>query len=74
MNNLPSSVRKISTQDHLCDVCQVRCARYYDVMWYIHICSLKCLKEFIVRYDAEIDRFSITRLNPDDIGRSEDAM
>lgn len=50
---------------HICDVCREKEARYYNLTWYIHICSIECLERFIELYNKEIDNFSIVKLKPD---------
>jgi len=53
--------------DVLCDVCRKKVAQYYNLKWYIHVCSEECFKNFIERYNKEIDEIARKRLEPDDM-------
>ena len=53
MNQLPLNVNKVKPE-HICDVCREEKAKYYDLTWFIHICSMRCRKIFIINYDKEI--------------------
>ncbi len=65
MMKLPPNTNKIETDVvHICDVCRKNNAKYYNLTWYIHICSVECFEIFIKNYNKEIDAFVIVKLDP----------
>ena len=63
---LPPNTNKVAS-GHVCDVCQKNTAKYYNLTWYIHVCSEECFNKFIEMYNKEIDDVVIERLKPDDV-------
>jgi len=60
---------------HKCDVCRTAEAKYYNLTWYIHICSVECFEIFIQRYNEEINNFTIIKFEPDNNEeKDKDAM
>lgn len=70
---LPPNTNKVGP-GHICDVCREKEAIYYNLTWYIHICSLECLEIFFQRYNIEIDNFSIVKIEPDSQGDDKNAV
>ena len=60
---LPPNTNKVAS-GHVCDVCQKNTAKYYNLTWYIHICSIKCFEIFLKKYNEEINNFSVIKLKP----------
>lgn len=62
MNLLPNTVEVAS--ENKCDVCIEKGAKYYNITYYIHICSVECFEKFIVGYNREIEEIARERLVP----------
>lgn len=52
--------------ENTCDICQDKDAKYYNIRYYIHLCSDKCFEEFIAGYNREIEEIARRRLAPDE--------
>jgi len=63
--NLPPNTNKIDPGG-ICDICQKNAAEYYNLTWYIHICSVECFEIFLQKYNEEINNFTVIRLKPDE--------
>lgn len=72
MFKLPPGTNEIGP-GHTCDVCKEANAKYYNLIWYIHICSVECYETFIRMYNREIDDFIIVELQPDTEGDANNA-
>ena len=64
--NLPPNTVKVSPENK-CDICKEKNAKYYNITYYIHICSIKCFEKFIAGYNIEIEEISRKFLDPDEI-------
>lgn len=54
--------------DNNCDVCEKNKAPYYNLTYYIHICSVECWKEFLKRYNMEIDAIALEVKHASELG------
>ena len=63
--NLPPNTVKVAPEN-VCDVCGEKQAVYYNVIYYIHICSVECFETFIAGYNREIEEIARMRLKPDE--------
>jgi len=63
--NLPPNIVKVIPENK-CDVCKEKDAKYYNTIYYIHVCSVECFKKFVVGYNREIEEIARTRLAPDE--------
>ena len=72
MMNLPLNTVEVAPGNK-CDVCREKGAKYYNTIYYIHVCSVECFKKFVVGYNREIEEIARTLLDPDetDILRKE---
>lgn len=66
MSQLPLNTIQV-TPENKCDVCKENPAQYYNLTWYIHICSIECFEKFIEGYNKEINDIVVKKLEPDDI-------
>ena len=64
MNLLPNTVKV--EPENKCDVCREKDAPYYNLTYYIHICSEECFKIFCEEYNREIDEIARKMLDPDE--------
>lgn len=55
------------TPENMCDICQNKLAKYYNIRYYIHICSNECFEKFIAGYNREIEEIAQKRLDPDEV-------
>ena len=62
---LPINTIKVKPENK-CDVCKGKVAGYYNITYYIHICSTECFEEFIGGYNREIEEISRKLLAPDE--------
>jgi len=53
--------------EHRCDVCANCLAPYYNITYYIHICSKKCWEKFLKRYNIEINSIALEITNANDL-------
>lgn len=65
--SLPPDTIEVKPENK-CDVCKKKDAKYYNIRFYIHICSNKCLEEFVAGYNREIEEISRRILDPDETG------
>ena len=63
--NLPSNTVKVSLKNK-CDVCRKNAAKYYNITYYIHICSIECFEKFVAGYNKEIEEIARKLLDPDE--------
>ncbi len=63
--DLPLNTVEVEPENK-CDVCKEEIAKYYNITYYIHICSIACLKKFIKGYNREIREISQKFLEPDE--------
>ena len=66
MMNLPPNTVKVAPENK-CDVCREKDAPYYNLTYYIHICSCECFKMFCEGYNREIDEIARKKLAPDEV-------
>ncbi len=52
--------------ENKCDICKEKDAKYYNLTYYIHICSITCFEEFVVGYNREIEEIARKLLKPDE--------
>ncbi len=64
MVNLPPNTVEVAPENK-CDVCKENDAKYYNITFYIHICSIKCFEEFIIGYNRETDEIARDLQRPD---------
>ena len=65
---LPPNTIKVAPEN-LCDVCKKEKALYYNLTYYMHICSIKCFEDFVRGYNKEIDEIAIKKLDPDEMDK-----
>lgn len=65
MMNLPPNTVKVEPENK-CDVCRKKDAPYYNLTYYIHICSGECFEIFCEGYNREIDEIARKKLDPDE--------
>jgi len=65
MDLLPNTVKV--APENICDICKKRKASYYNLMYYIHICSTECYEKFIEGYNREINEIAIKLWKPDGV-------
>ena len=63
--NLPPNTVEVSPENK-CDVCKKNDAKYYNITYYIHICSIECFEKFVVGYNEEIEGIARKLLEPDE--------
>lgn len=63
--DLPPNIIKVAPEN-ICDVCKKRKALYYNLTYYVHICSIGCYKTFVQGYNREINEIAIKLLKPDE--------
>ncbi|KKL88918.1 hypothetical protein LCGC14_1919940, partial [marine sediment metagenome] len=64
--SLPPDTVEVALENK-CDICKDKNAKYYNTLYYIHICSNKCFEEFVVGYNREIEEIARKRLDPDEM-------
>ena len=64
--NLPPNTVKVKPENK-CDICGKKGAPYYNLTYYIHMCSIKCFEKFVKGYNREIEEIARGRLNPDEV-------
>jgi len=69
MKDIPNTVEVKS--ENKCDVCRKNIAAYYNLTFYIHVCSRECWEKFIEEYYKEIDAIAIKEQEPDKMDRLE---
>ena len=69
MKDIPNTV-KVKLENK-CDVCKENLAAYYNLTFYIHVCSKECWKKFIEEYYKEINEIAIEKQKPDKMDRLE---
>lgn len=65
MMNLPPNTVEVKPENK-CDVCKEKDAKYYNTVYYIHICSIECFEKFIEGYNREIEEIAWKLLDPDE--------
>lgn len=63
--DLPLNTVEVKPENK-CDVCKEKDAKYYNIIYYIHICSIECFEKFIVGYNREIEEIARKLLEPDE--------
>jgi len=63
--DLPPNTVEVAP-DNKCDVCGEELAKYYNVTYYMHICSVKCFETFVAGYNREIEEIARRQLKPDE--------
>ena len=64
MIDIPPNTNKVAPE-HDCDICRTQKAIYYNLTYYIHICSVECFNRFEQGYNGEIDSMVFRKLEPD---------
>lgn len=64
MNLIPNTVEV--ALGNPCDVCREKGAKYYNTIYYIHVCSIECFETFVDGYNREIEEIARTLLGPDE--------
>ena len=62
---LPPNTVEVKPENK-CDVCEKKNAKYYNITYYIHICSIICFEKFVVGYNREIEEIARKLLKPDE--------
>lgn len=62
---LPPNTIEVAPEN-ICDVCKEKLAKYYNITYYIHVCSIKCFETFVGGYNREIEEISRKLLEPDE--------
>lgn len=70
MKDFPQNTVKVELENK-CDVCRKKLARYYNLTYYIHICSLGCFEMFLEKYNVEIDSIALEIVHAKDL-KTED--
>jgi len=70
MEQLPVNTIQVLPENK-CDVCKENFAIYYNLTYYLHLCSTNCYEKFIEEYNKEIDDITIERLTPDESRKEE---
>jgi len=63
---LPPNTIEVKPENK-CDICKVNIAKYYNIQYYIHICSNECFEKFIMGYNREIEEIARRKLDPDEM-------
>ena len=66
--DLPPNTVKVKPESK-CDICKEKDAKYYNITYYIHICSIECFETFVTGYNREIEEISRKLLKPDETDR-----
>ena len=65
-------MKKVKPENE-CDVCKKKLAKYYNIVYYVHVCSEECWKLFLERYNIEIDEIALELKNANDLFGEKDA-
>ncbi len=57
--------------ENTCDICKCKDAKYYNLTYYIHVCSIICFEEFVAGYNREIEEIARKLLKPDETDETD---